>query len=438
MKQIWLVTQREYLSRVKKKSFIIMTLVGPLLIALFYGGIFWVMMNERMNDTERLIQVIDESGLVKGELKNTDRLLFTYSDVKIDSARKQLDSSDYYGILYLPPSLTIERPVGAQFITREQSSLTVQDEVESSVEKELRQRKMVRAGLSKEKIDSLNVKLDMNVLVNNGGEAEKSETGILTGIGFALTFLMYIFIFIYGVQVMRGVMEEKTNRIVEVIISTVRPYNLMLGKIFGIAMVGLTQFLIWAILGGGLVFVITLIFGSSMPVDASQMQGMQQPGQAEMIERMAEGGFGISAGQIITYLLFFLFYFIFGYLMYSALFAAVGSAVDNETDTQQFMWPITMPIIFSIVVASSSVFNNSHSTLAYWFSIFPLTAPVTMMARLPFIQGHEWDLVISMVLLIVGFLGATWLAARIYRTGILMYGKKPSYKELFKWLTYKG
>ncbi|HYG15889.1 MAG TPA: ABC transporter permease, partial [Bacteroidia bacterium] len=128
----------------------------------------------------------------------------------------------------------------------------------------------------------------------------------------------------------------------------------------------------------------------------------------------------------------------FGYLMYSALFAAVGSAVDNETDTQQFMWPITMPIIFSIVVASSSVFNNPHSTLAYWFSIFPLTAPVTMMARLPFIQGHEWDLVISMVLLIVGFLGATWLAARIYRTGILMYGKKPSYKELFKWLTYKG
>ncbi|HYG16544.1 MAG TPA: ABC transporter permease, partial [Bacteroidia bacterium] len=299
MKQIWLVTQREYLSRVKKKSFIIMTLVGPLLIALFYGGIFWVMMNERMNDTERLIQVIDESGLVKGELKNTDRLLFTYSDVKIDSARKQLDSSDYYGILYLPPSLTIERPVGAQFITREQSSLTVQDEVESSVEKELRQRKMVRAGLSKEKIDSMNVKLDMNVLVNNGGEAEKSETGILTGIGFALTFLMYIFIFIYGVQVMRGVMEEKTNRIVEVIISTVRPYNLMLGKIFGIAMVGLTQFLIWAILGGGLVFIITLIFGSSMPVDASQMQGMQQPGQAEMIERMAEEGFGISAGQII-------------------------------------------------------------------------------------------------------------------------------------------
>lgn len=438
MKQIWLVTQREYLSRVKKKSFIIMTLVGPLLIALFYGGIFWVMMNERMNDTERLIQVIDESGLVKGELKNTDRLLFTYSDLKIDSARKQLDSSEYYGILYLPPSLTIERPVGVQFITREQSSLTFQNEVENSVEKELRKRKMVSAGLSKEKIDSLNVKLDMNVLVNNGGEAEKSETGILTGIGFSLTMLMYIFILIYGVQVMRGVMEEKTNRIVEVIISTIRPFNLMLGKIFGIAMVGLTQFLIWAILGGGLVFVITLIFGSSMPVDAAQMQGMQQPGQAEMIQRMAEDGFGISAGQILTYLLFFLFYFIFGYLMYSALFAAVGSAVDNETDTQQFMWPITMPIIFSIVVASSSVFNNPHSPLSYWFSIFPLTSPVTMMARLPFIQGHEWDLAISMVLLILGFLGATWLAARIYRTGILMYGKKPSYKELLKWLTYKG
>jgi ABC-2 type transport system permease protein len=440
MKKIWLVTRREYLSRVKKKSFIIMTLLGPLLIALFYGAIFWVIANESKKDKERFIEIIDESGVIKGNLKNTDYLLFTYADEKIEDARKNLDSSSFYGILYFPPSFTLERPVGIQLFTKEQSSIAAQERLESSIEKELKAQRMAQAGLSKEKIDSLNVRVDMNVLVNSGGETKKSETGLLTAIGFALTFLMYMFVFIYGVQVMRGVMEEKTNRIVEVVISTVRPFQLMMGKIFGIAMVGLTQFLVWAILGGGLVFVLTLVLGPKME-GATQMQSMQpgmQPDSAEMAERFAEIGSSISLGLVIKYLLIFLFYFIFGYLMYSSLFAAVGSAVDNETDTQQFMLPITMPIVFSFVVSVSSITNDPHSTLAWWMSIIPLTSPVTMMARLPFIEGHEWDLALSMVLLILGFVGFTWLAGRIYRTGILMYGKKVTYKEIIKWIRYKG
>jgi ABC-2 type transport system permease protein len=440
MKKIWLVTRREYLSRVKKKSFIIMTLLGPLLIALFYGAIFWVISNESKKDKERFIEIIDESGVIKGNLKNTDYLLFTNTDEKIDDARANLDSSSFYGILYFPPSFTLERPVGIQLFTKEQSSIAAQERLENSIEKELKAQRMAQAGLSKGKIDSLNVHVDMNVLVNNGGESKKSETGLLTAIGFALTFLMYMFVFIYGVQVMRGVMEEKTNRIVEVVISTVRPFQLMMGKIFGIAMVGLTQFLVWAILGGGLVFVLTLVLGTQIE-GASQMQGMQggmQPDSAEMAERFAEVGSSISLGLVIKYLMIFLFYFIFGYLMYSSLFAAVGSAVDNETDTQQFMLPITMPIVFSFVVSVSSITNDPHSSLAWWMSIIPLTSPVTMMARLPFIEGHEWDLVLSMVLLILGFVGFTWLAGRIYRTGILMYGKKVSYKEIIKWIRYKG
>lgn len=444
MKQIWLVTQREYLSRVKKKSFIIMTLLGPLLIALFYGAIIWVMVNESKKDKEHFIQVIDESGLVKSQLKNNKQVLFGYSDDKIDDARKNLDSTSFYGILYFPPSFTLDRPVGVQLFTREQSSLSTQQSISSCIENELKSKRMENAGLSAEKIDSLDVDIDLNVLVNSGGETKKSETAILTGIGFALTFLMYMFVFIYGVQVMRGVMEEKTNRIVEVVISTVRPFQLMMGKILGIAMVGLTQFIMWAILGSGLIFVISLIFGVSGAADASQqmqtMPGGMQPDKVEMAEQIAEMmvGSGISTVLVIKYLLIFLFYFIFGYLMYSSLFAAVGSAVDNETDTQQFMFPITIPIVFSFIVSVSSITNDPHSSLAWWLSIIPLTSPVTMMARLPFIEGHEWDLVLSMLLLIAGFVGSTWFAGRIYRTGILMYGKKPTYKELWKWLRYKG
>lgn len=445
MKQIWLVTKREFLSRVKKKSFIIMTLLGPLLIALFYGAIIWVTISQNKQQKDHFIQVIDESGVVGSELKNREHVLYAYNDVNIDSARKTLEESSFYGVLYFPPSFTLDRPVGIQFFTREQSSISLQKGVERSIEKELRSQRMQNAGLSKERIDSLKVSIDLNVLVNSGGSdaTDKTETAVLTAIGFALTFLMYMFVFMYGVQVMKGVMEEKTNRIVEVIISTVRPFQLMLGKIFGIAMVGLTQFFIWIILGGGLVVVIGLFMGAT--TDASDIQSLQQsqPNSQEIAEMVADADdSGLDPMGIISvalgYLPFFLFYFIFGYLMYSALFAAIGSAVDNETDTQQFMLPITLPIVFSLVVSISTITNDPHSSLAYWMSIFPLTSPVTMMARLPFIKGHEWDLVVSMLMLLLGFLGATWLAGRIYRTGILMYGKKVSYKEIFKWIRYKG
>lgn len=439
MRQIWLVTRREYLSRVKKKSFIIMTLVGPLLIALFYGLIFWITFNENSKEKERFIQVIDESGVVQGKLKNTGYIIYTYTDMGVDETRKMLDSSSYYGVLHFPPSFTLERPVGIQLFTREQSSIATQERIENSIARELKDQRMVKEGLSKEKIESLDVDVSLNVLVNDSSEgAKKSETGIVTAIGFALTFLMYMFVFMYGVQVMRGVMEEKTNRIVEVVISTVRPFQLMLGKIFGIAMVGLTQFLIWVLLGGGLVFGVMFVLGSTMDMGDIQSVQSTNPDAQEMAEKFAEIGGGISIGAMLKYFGFFLFYFIFGYLMYSALFAAVGSAVDAETDTQQFMLPITMPLVFSFVVSVSAITNDPHSSLAYWMSIFPLTSPVTMMARLPFIEGHEWDLVLSMVLLLGGFLGATWLAGRIYRVGILMYGKKVSYKELFKWIRYKG
>lgn len=440
MKQIWLVTSREYLTRVKKKSFIIMTLLGPLLIAAFYGSIMFVFINEAKKETDRFIEVIDESGLVKGQLKNSDHIFFSYTDKNVAEARKNLDSGSHYAILYFPSSFTLERPIGVQLFTREQASLATQGRIEKSIEKELTAQRMELAGLSKEKIDSLDADIKMNVLLNTGETGERAKTGVLTILAYGLSFIMYMFIFIYGVQVMRGVMEEKTNRIVEVVISTVRPFQLMMGKIFGIALVGLTQFLIWAVLSTTLIIGIGAIIGPSM--DVQSMQEMQQmssmnvdtSGQEEAAELLED----LKNVNFFKFFSAFLFYFIFGYLLYSAMFAAIGSAVDNETDTQQFMLPITLPIIFSMVVSFSSVVNDPHSSLAWWFSIIPLTSPVAMMARLPFIEGHGWDLALSMLLLVLGFIGATWLAGRIYRTGILMYGKKVTYKELLKWLTYKG
>jgi ABC-2 type transport system permease protein len=255
-------------------------------------------------------------------------------------------------------------------------------------------------------------------------------------VGYIAAFLIYMFIFLYGSQVMRGVIEEKTNRIVEVIISSIKPFELMMGKILGIAGVALTQFLIWVVLS----MVVTTVVSSVFNLDAASSQAMLSP-DAQIPDALQKSNPASEIWSEIFSLNFpliviaFGFYFLFGYLMYGALFGAIGSAVDNETDSQQLIFPVTIPLIISIVMISA-VLNNPNGALAFWFSIIPLTSPVIMMVRLPFI-GFSWELVLSMGLLFIGFVGATWIAGRIYRVGILMYGKKPSFKELGKWLFYK-
>ena len=266
-------------------------------------------------------------------------------------------------------------------------------------------------------------------IISKDGESIKSQAAASIGIGFFSGILIYIFIFMYGTMVMRGVIEEKTNRIVEVIISSVKPFELMMGKILGVALVGLTQFLLWILLTILISTIAEFLF-----LDISSMATeMSNQDQSIIIAEISALTGGINLTQIF---LSFMFYFIAGYLMYSSLFAAVGSAVDAEADTQQFMLPITIPLIFSFILIQP-VMDNPDGILAFWLSIIPLTSPIIMMARLPF-GVESWQLIISMILLILGFIFTTFIAGKIYRTGILMYGKKISYKELWKWLTYKG
>ena len=263
--------------------------------------------------------------------------------------------------------------------------------------------------------------------------------------------MIYMFIFLFGVQVMRGVIEEKTNRIVEVIVSSVKPFQLMMGKIVGVALVGLTQFILWITFTAAIIFTVQMAFPDKFKLPEQKQVVMQSPhtgsdanaGTPQVKNTHGEenaqySGFlqALSAIPYPTIIASFLFYFLFGYLLYGALFALVGSAVDNETDTQQFMLPVTIPLIFSIVMLQA-IIMNPNGTLAFWLSMIPLTSPIVMMIRIPF--GVPWgQVILSGALLIAGFLGATWLAAKVYRTGILMYGKKVDYRELWKWIRYKG
>jgi ABC-2 type transport system permease protein len=309
-------------------------------------------------------------------------------------------------------------------------------------------------GIDEETLAS--VKSNISLVVEDIETSKKSYTEISWALGFIGGMLIYFFIFMYGSQVMRGVIEEKTNRIVEVIVSSVKPIQLMLGKIVGIAMVGLTQFLLWILLTLAIVTSFTAIYadqitkykmgqetvanpGQLFPSDAMGMpdtqKGLESLSADENFSQMLDVFFSINYGVIIWT---FLFFFVGGYLLYAALFAAIGSAVDNEADTQQFMLPVTIPLVFAIVIGLSFVLNNPDGSVAYWLSLIPLTSPIIMMIRVPFGVNIYTDLIPSMVLLVLGFLFTTWLAAKIYRTGILMYGKKVSYKELWKWLTYKA
>jgi ABC-2 type transport system permease protein len=276
------------------------------------------------------------------------------------------------------------------------------------------------------------------------GDEKKSFTEVSMVIGIFAGILIYFFIFLFGAQVMRGVIEEKTSRIVEIIVSSVKPFQLMMGKIIGIALVGLTQFLIWVVFTLSIVGIFTASFSDKLPTDQSakfsnenalfampQNQAAEIP--ADKIGEVFEAIFSVNYGVMIFS---FLIFFLGGYLLYAALFAAIGSAVDNETDTQQFMLPITIPMIFAIIMAQF-VTNNPESSLAFWLSIIPFTSPIIMMVRLPFGVPY-WELALSISLLIMGFLATTWMAGKIYRTGILMYGSKVTYKTLWKWIKFKS
>ena len=435
MNKILLILQREYLVRVQKRSFVIMTLLGPLLIAAIYS----VPVILALRDSKaRTIAVIDESGLLKGDFKGDKKLTFKSLSGSLPAGKQAVLDEKYYAVLYIP-KITVDNPAGIKLFSKKGISLEVESAVERSLKREIEGVKLRQAGIDTQVLERIDtrVSIDTKNLTDDDGEKD-SSTGAAFIVGFGAAFIIYISIFIYGVQVMRGVIEEKTNRIVEVIISSVKPFQLMVGKITGIALVGLTQFLLWIILGTAVSTVAIGMLRSTAGADQEQLDEALR--EAPALEQRANGfEKAIAAMNTLNVPLLlstFLFYFLGGYLIYSALFAAVGAAADSETDTQQFMFPITIPLILSFVLAQY-VIQNPDGPLAFWLSMIPLTSPIIMMVRIPF-NPPAWEIGLSMVLLVLGFLLITWIAARIYRVGILMYGKKVNYKELAKWVFYRA
>lgn len=441
MNKIALIIQREYLTRVKKKSFVIMTLVGPILLAAIFIVPVWLAIQ---SEEVQKIEVVDETGLFINQIKNTDNLIFDYQFRTISEAQKNLITDDELSAVLYIPEVVVSVPNTVQVFYKNQPASGSIGYMENSIAEIIENKKLEdQYNLSLNDISTLkpDIKIVSSKLTEEG--FEKSAGGLATGVGFAAAFFIYLFIFLYGVQVMRGVIEEKTNRIVEVIISSVKPFQLMMGKILGIAMVGVTQFLLWVILTGALIVGAQSFFEQDLISSrVSQNQQIEefnpninQPKQSKEQDLIAELNTNIQRINFPLILACFLFYFLGGYFLYGALFAAIGSAVDNETDTQQFMLPITIPLIFSFVIAQLAM-ENPDGSMAFWASIIPLTSPIVMMVRIP--GGVPvWELLLSMAALILTFLATTWLAGRIYRTGILMYGKKVSFKELGKWLFYK-
>ncbi|MBC7745141.1 MAG: ABC transporter permease [Flavobacterium sp.] len=437
MNKTLLIIQREYFSRVKKKSFLLMTFLVPLLFIGMYALVVYIFIEGDNN--QKKIQVLDQSGIFESKLKDQKNLDFTSIKGPYEEAKKEMLKSKSDFLLYIPADY--EKSKNIEIIAEKKPGLNFLSDIEKQMEDILLDQRLIKAGIDTAIINQARPNLNINARqITEEGEKDAS-VGASFIIGFIAAFLIYISLFIYGTQVMRGVIEEKTTRIIEVIVSSVKPFQLMLGKILGIGMVGLTQFLLWIILSAGL----TAIAGTLLINNDETKAKVEQMGKQRVAMASSESGennmvldFSKAASTIdFPYILgTFLFYFLGGYLIYSALFAAVGSAVDNETETQQFMLPITLPLIFTFIIGMNFIVNNPDSPLSFWLSMVPFTSPIAMMIRIPF-GVPAWELAISMVLLVAGFIFTTWVAARIYRVGILMYGKKTSYKELAKWFMYK-
>ncbi len=452
MNKISTIINREYMTRVSKKSFIIMTILAPILMAsIIIVPTVW-MANQEM-DYKKIAVVGDNTEIFRGALKNSGSLEFVYVDnVKIEDLKKTFEQAGYYGILYISSEL-VNTPNAIQLISKKQPPIADLQYMENLLEKDIEKQKLMAYNI--ENLDEIMKNVESNVTIqtqkiDDTGVVKETSTGIAMALAYIGGFLMYMLVFMFGSQVMRGVIEEKTSRVVEVIVSSVKPVQLMMGKIIGIALVGLTQFVIWVLLTFAIVGVvkatvlkdkniteITQTVPQSLMNEEQQAEAQAQIQQANPQLSEFSKLFESAMNQPWALIIFsFIFYFITGYLLYASIFAAIGSAVDNETETQQFMLPVTIPIILALMVAMGTM-TNPESSLSLWFSIIPLTSPIVMVARIPF-GVPAWQLILSMGLMVVTFILFVWMAAKIYRTGILMYGKKTSWKEMWKWLRYSG
>ncbi len=444
--KLGLIIRREYLAKVRNKSFIVMTILSPLLIV---GMIVLIAYLTKLNDNEkRIIAVLNESSFLEREFVATSSTSYVhFRQLSLEEAKDSTISLGYYGLLHLPSAVDLEKVAqSAYFYSKDNPSTNVTQGLEDIFQKQLRQKRLEKLGVSPERFSDIEKRFEINLATFDGEKSLKGINEIKAFIGGGFGYAIMMFIIIYGGFVMRSVIEEKTSRIIEVIISSVKPFQLMLGKIIGTSLAGITQFVIWIISASLLLFLTVMFLG----IDISAIMGESQiplegmdnvsqfaaPMDSEMLAYTKEI-LNIPWGLLIGS---FLVYFVLGYLIYSSIYAAIGAAVDNETDTQQFIFPIILPLMLAIYVGFFSVFSNPHGPIAVGFSLFPLTSPIVMLMRLPGGIGEGgvplWQLLASIGLLIVTFLGIVSLAAKIYRVGILMYGKRPTYKELFKWLRY--
>ena len=449
MSKISLIIEREYLTRVQKKSFILMTILSPIIMVALVFAPIWL--SSLSSDETRLIAVIDQTGLYKDVYHSSDEYRFTYTQGSLSPEQMRIDgdeSTTPYAYVIIKDNL-LDNPQGMTIYSQKQITASCELAIISQMEDYLKDEKLLSYNIPdiKRIIDESNINLQVDTIrLEEDGAETQTSTEFVTFIGMVMTLVIYIFLMLYGGQVMSSVMQEKTNRIVEVMVSSVKPFELMIGKIVSIGLVGLTQLGIWIIFLVGIFLSAGAYFSFSGGVDPAQMSdmaamtttmnGVDTTQLAGDMGAMAEVQQMLGSINITQLLVCFVLFFIGGYILYASLFAAIGSAVDNESDTQQFMIPITFIIIFALYAGIFSA-ENPDGPLALWCSMIPFTSPIVMMVRIPF-GVSTWELVLSMVILYGSAIGLAWVAGRIYRVGILMYGKKPSYKEMIKWIRYKA
>ena len=435
MKHLGLIITREYLNKIRNKSFVVMTFLSPLLMAFLISAVAYL--SNVNNDAIRDIKVLDHSGWFVEQFDNRNQLRFEIlPEMDLAQAKTLAQATESYGLLYIPKVDSI-RDLGDQikFYSQDTPSLGVTVGIERMLQRHANALALEENGMDASAIQSLYFNVSTQLETFQGQETSKLGSGLKLVFGGAAGYLLFMFIIIYGNMIMRSVIEEKTSRIIEVIISSVKPRALMLGKIFGTTLAGLTQFGIWVILLGVFSVLASGFLGVEIGSGLSVAEGAAQLGDNDAQEMAVMVMREIWQLPLTNLVVMFFLYFIGGYLLDASFYAAIGAAVDSETDTQQFLLPILMPLIIAVYVGVFTVIDDPHGTVSQVFSFIPLTSPVVMLMRIPF-GVPLWQQIVSVALLFTTFMGTVWFAAKIYRVGILMYGKKPSYKELMKWLKY--
>lgn len=434
MSVLKLIIKREFIAKARNKAFIVMTFLAPLffvLIAVLIGYL------STMKSSKKVIAIHDESGLFSGDFENSDEYEYqNLSAIPLATLKDSVLAEKYDGLLHIPKQESIiDYEKSIYYISNESPGIAFISKIEATIENKVSNLNLIEKGIDPQTIKDNQAEVSLHLEKASGEQTVKGLNEIKIFIGSLFGYCIMMFIIIYGNMVMRSVIEEKTNRIIEVIISSVKPFQLMMGKIIGTSMAGLLQFLIWGVIGGILMFVATSVFGlnaSAANLETAQMVTTMSPTMMSNIQNyMVE----ILSLPLLSWFVYFIIFFIGGYFLYSSLYAAIGAAVDNETDTQQFLFPVMLPLMLGVYIGFFTVIKDPHGTVATVFSMIPFTSPIVMLMRIPF-GVPMWEVILSIVLLFGTFILTVWFAAKIYRIGILMYGKRPSWKELYKWLKY--